>query len=414
MLIFIRQAFDCQTYDVDCWQMLCQNNCRKSETQMGNLGTLLCNRQRKPPNIEELGKRRAKFCCARYGYSLFFLWMLAAGMQSAKADDVRFPRFSPDGKSLIFDRCNPSYPERCRIHIYSLGSGALGYYKPPSGQTWLQAHYADTGDKLVFVSMPVGDRARSILSQRENILLNTQIAVMNHDGSNMQIVTDTIGYKGMPAFSHSGKKVIFAQAERLRDSGETIAEFWDLQELDLDTWAVTLFAGRSFGFYQMGMSTYFKGDNSVLLNADTPMDQDGSLQLPTGDYGGHSNNSQIYVLVRGKATLDTPLFEKYASANDAHMDSEGNIFFLGTGDSDGTTIRSDRRDNQHLSWPAPPFGESGGSFVGSSISQDGRYFAISVIYGDYSDRNMKLMLLDIASGAWREIDLPQQAIQINK
>ena len=381
---------------------------------MGNLGNLLCNRQRQPPNIEELGKRIATFWFARYGYSLFFLGALAAGIQTAKAEDIRFPRFSPDGKSLIFDRCNPSYPERCRIHVYSLETGALGYYKPPSGQTWLQAHYADTGDELVFVSMPVGERARSILSQRENVLLNTQIAVMNLDGSNMQIVTDTIGYKGMPAFSHSGKKVIFAQAEKLRDSGETIAEFWDLQELDLDTGGVTLFAGRSFGFYQMGMSTYFKGDNSVLLNADAPMDQDGPLQLPTGDYGGQSNNSQIYVLVRGMTTLDAPLFAKYASANDAHMDSKGNIFFLGTGDSDGTTIRSDRRNNQHLSWPAPPFGESGGSFMGGAISQDGRYFAISVIYGDYSDKNIKLMLLDIASGSWREIDLPSQTIQINK
>jgi hypothetical protein len=380
---------------------------------MGNLGTLLCNRRRQPPYMEELGKRRARLWFARYGYSLFLLGMLAAGIQTAKAEDVRYPRFSPDGKSLIFDRCNPSYPERCRIHVYSLETGVLGYYKPPSGRTWLQAHYADTGDKLVFVSMPVGERARSILSQRENVLLNTQIAVMNLDGSDMQIVTDTIGYKGMPAFSHSGKKVIFAQAEKLRNSGETIAEFWDLQELDLDTGAVTLFAGRSFGFYQMGMSTYFKGDNGVLLNADSPVDHDGPLQLPTGDYGGQSN-SQIYVLVRGKTTLEAPLFAKYASANDAHMDSEGNIFFLGTGDSDGTTIRSDRRNNQHLSWPAPQFGESGGSFVGSSISQDGRYFAISVIYGDYSDKNIKLMLLDIGSGAWREIDLPLQTIQINK
>lgn len=345
------------------------------------------------------------------------LGVFAMEINAAEVNDNRDPRFSPNGKSLIFDRCSKDYPDWCRIHVYNLETGMLGYYLPPSGQAWTQAYFSDAGDKIVFVTMPAGDHTKEVFSQRNEIFLKSQIAIMNLDGSNMRVVTNTVGYKGMPAFSHSGKKIIFAQAEQIRDSGKTVAAHWDLWELDLETGALGLFAGH-FKFYQMGLSTYFTDDQRVLLNGESPESQlEGpheTFSARLAEYNRRYKNNAVFEVYRGQATLLPPLFTDLSYAREAHMDSQENIFFEATGAKEGTRIRRSGRDGRQTSWSPPLLGSNGGTFLGAAIAPDGLRLVMSVAYGDIKNRNIKLMSLDTTNGMWGDINLPHQAKQINR
>ena len=337
----------------------------------------------------------------------------AAATNKEKKDDIRNPRFSPDGKSIIFDRCSPEYFERCRIHVYNLETGHLGYYLPPQGQVWMQGYIADSGDKLAFVTMPVGDRNKDMFTDRYNIFPKSQIAVMNLDGSNLRVVTNVAGYKGMPAFSHSGNKILFTQAERLRDSGHTMAAFWDLWELDLETGTLGLFAGQH-KFYQMGLSTYFADDRRVLANGDSPSSQRDALGLDSFSYIKRYNNSSIFIVKRDQTVLDAPLFTDTSSSSIPCMDTQGNIYYEGSGAKEGIKIRRYGKDGQKTTWPHPPLPPDGGGFFSMAVSADGKQLAMSVGHGDLPQHDTRLMLLDTVTGQWRHIPLPNNATQINR
>lgn len=342
------------------------------------------------------------------------LAVFAMQSEAAKKETHANPRFSPDGKSLVFDRCDP---DECRIHVYNLQTGTLGYYRPPPGDSWGQGYYSNAGDKLVFVTQPIG-----VYAQRHEILPRSQIAIMNLDGSNMRVVTHTVGYKGMPAFSHSGKKVIFAQAGRIRDEGATIASRWDLWEVDLEGGAANLFAGR-FEFYQMGLSVYFPDDERVLLNAYGPSNQAlvaSGLAKDHADFDRLFKRNGVFALKRGQAVLAPPLFPDLGLTRRAILDAQGNMFFEADGGpGEGIRIRRVGLDGSRQSWRHPPIPEGMSSSIrGAHVSRDGRYFVVSESvgspWGGMRRHGSKLMLLDTATGVWREVVLPREAKQINR
>lgn len=342
------------------------------------------------------------------------LGVFAMEINAAEVNDNRDPRFSPDGKSLIFDRCSSDYPDWCRIHVYNFETGVLGYYSPPPGQTWTQAYFSDAGDKIVFVTMPAGNHTKEIFSQRNEIFPKAQIAIMNLDGSNMRVMTNMAGYKGMPAFSHSGKKVVFAQAEKIRDSGKTVAAHWDLWELDLETGVVGLFAGH-FQFYQLGLSTYFPDDRRVLVNGVSPKSQIGGtpeeFSSRLAEYNRRYKYNAVFESFRGQATLTSPLFPDLAWTQRASMDALGNVFFIADGGpKEGLKIRRAGLNGQRSSWPFPLVS----NYWGANVSRDGRYFVMSIAPEGEPKYTGKLALFDTATGVWKDIDLPQQAKQINR
>lgn len=348
---------------------------------------------------------------------LFICQLLIFGITphiaSASEEDIRDPRFSPDGKHLIFDRCAPErFVEGCRIHVYNLESKTLGYYLPPSGQTWMQANYSYKGDRLTFVTKPMQDRSKSLYSQREDIFLKAQIAVMNTDGSGMQILTDNPSYKGMPAFSHSGDKIIFVQTERLRNTGKTVAAYWDLWELDVGTRKMVLFADKN-GFYQMGLPEYFPDDQHVLLNGDAPF-----LSLLSGthetfstrldDYMKRYKANTVFKVKRG-SSLEPPAFTEFGNTRSGCLDGIGNIYFGATFLEEGFRIRRLGADGSRSDWKYPPLQSNSMSELGMNVAHDGHFVAMSIKDGAKN----RFMLLDTTTSIWQELILPTEASQIN-
>ena len=342
---------------------------------------------------------------------LFILSLLLLGGCSFSSgdtppyNDIRNPRFSPDGKQLVFDIANTSFYERGRIYLYNLETKQLSTYIAPHGHSFEMASFSDDGKKLVFITSPVGDRNSSIYKQRNEILLDYQIATMSVDGSDMQVLTSEKSLKIFPAFSHKGDKIIYAKAEKIRDKGATPASFYNPWELNLKNGQSTLFMGKRFSFYQMGYSTYFNDDETVLLAANGPLDN-----IPNGmnerDFSDKTNNSNVYKVKRGQAELSMPVLMEFNYSTKATMDKEENIYFFGENKKEGLKIRKFWMNGKFSKWSLPTI-EGSANTNGMFVSKDGKDVAYSFTY-----YNSQLMLLDTHTGIWSEIVLPQTAKEI--
>jgi len=353
-------------------------------------------------------------------YVVLFLGMFLTGCQSDEmvfTYSIKNPIFSPDGESIVFDRCDANYPERCRIHIFNIKTGELGYYQAPPGQTWDHANFSYSGDKLVFVTSPVGDREKNIYELRHQVLPKHQIAIMDMDGSNYKVITDTPYLKIHPAFSRSGDKVIFPQAGRIRDSGKTLASKWDLREVNLKTGENYLFS-RSYKFYQMGLPVFFPDDERVLVFADVPMAEDlvgpnGALARNIDDFHDKYGITTTFVLKRGDRTPREPLDIGIHELRHITMDVKGNFYVKGAIDKKGwLEIYIVRKNRQIISLgQGPTIGpDTSGSDYQPTVSPDGKYFIIPM---ESPTVRRKFMMLNTETKVWQELQIPKASKRIN-
>ena len=180
-------------------------------------------------------------------------------MDQGKTDFIRNVSFSPDGKKILFDRINGGRPSM--IHIYDLNTGELSAYQSTVGEEWIHAQYSFDGKRIVFVTMP-------LIGHQEDPA-NSQIAVMDPDGKNVRKITNTTGFKVYPSFSHSGRKIIFASADVIREKGaRTPVADYDVYEVDVDTGKETRLT--QFKFFEMSRPYYFPDDKTFIFWGDYP------------------------------------------------------------------------------------------------------------------------------------------------
>jgi WD40 repeat protein len=185
-------------------------------------------------------------------------------------DKINNLSFSHDGKKILFDRCRE---EVCQIQVYDLATGALSAYQSPPNERWTMARYSYDGKKIVFSVIPMGEEYLD--------LGNMQIAVMDPDGKNMRKITTGPGAKIYPMFSHSGKKVLYVKAGRIRKQGRTPASEYDAWEVDIKTGQETRLT--YFKFFTMRSLNYFPDDEKFIFEAAQPMAFPG-LSLPEDDF----------------------------------------------------------------------------------------------------------------------------------
>lgn len=164
--------------------------------------------------------------------------------------------FSHDSKQLLFSRCGEKVFD-CQIQVYDLETGTLGAYKSPPNEMWTMARYSYDGKKIVFSVIPV-KYGRLDPS-------NTQIAVMNSDGTDKKVITSGLGKKRSPVFSHSGSKVLYVKKAYSSKDGV-------IRETGNDAWEVNISTAeeRRLTYYQfdsIGNIAYFPDDNRILFTA---------------------------------------------------------------------------------------------------------------------------------------------------
>ena len=125
-------------------------------------------------------------------------------------DSISELSFSHDGKKVVFDRCRS---DGCQIQVYDLETGELAAYQSPKNERWTMGKYSYDGKRIAFSVIPIKPKGGLDLGEM-------QIAVMDADGKNFKKVTTGPGAKLYPAFSHNGKKILYACAARIREKAE--------------------------------------------------------------------------------------------------------------------------------------------------------------------------------------------------
>lgn len=171
--------------------------------------------------------------------------------------------FTPDGKKVVFDRCRN---EGCQIQVYDLETGELAAYQSPKGERWTMGKYSYDGKRIAFSVIPIKPEGGMELGEM-------QIAVMDADGKNFRKVTTGQGAKLYPAFSHSGKKILYARAAYIREKGKTPASDYDAWEVDLETGQQTQLTFCKY--YYMGYLTYYPDDEKFIYYGELPGEFEG-------------------------------------------------------------------------------------------------------------------------------------------
>lgn len=332
---------------------------------------------------------------------------------SVSAAEIRHPQFSGDGKSLFFDVCTKD--TWCVIHVYDLETQDLAFYQPPPGKVWMMASPSRAGDKLAFIEFPEGDPKRRFSEIHHDILPQAQVMVMNTDGSGPRALTSQPGLKTFPSFSRSGNLVLFNQAGVIRDTGKTVAAKYDLWEVEVATGKTRMFAGP-FEFYGAGRSYYVGDGPEVLGNLNTPLAQLRQTGENPSDYLRRTKQSGIFSLKRGASTLADPLFTDVSGADHGCLDDADAVFHDGDHPKKGWMIWRRHAGGVTGSWPPPPRSQDSKSVTptGTSVSPDGRLFAMGIKEDHGRARVGRLWLLGVESGEWREIVLPPSARLINQ
>ncbi|PKN65259.1 MAG: hypothetical protein CVU54_18885 [Deltaproteobacteria bacterium HGW-Deltaproteobacteria-12] len=217
-------------------------------------------------------------------------------------DSIANLSFNHNGKKVVFDRCKN---DGCQIQVYDLETGELAAYQSPQNERWTMGKYSYDGKRIAFSVIPIKPNDELDLGAM-------QIAVMDADGKNYKKVTTGHGAKLYPAFSHNGKKILYACAARIREKGKTPAADYDAWEVDLTTAKQTRLT--YFEYFYMGYLTYFPDDERYIYYGELPAVCEGvrSYQNETAfrkkmiELGQKGMNIMNVVVMKGKEMIPNP------------------------------------------------------------------------------------------------------------
>ncbi len=371
-------------------------------------------------------------------HRLFFfycilIFLLSAMMgcaytQREQADSLRNISFSPDGKTLIFNRQTGDGPYL--IHTYDMESGDLTAYASPAGEKWDYPHFSFNGKQIVFVSFPVDVIPATDIHAGKTIENpdKSQIAVMDANGKNVRKITRSNGYKAYPSFSHSGRKIIFARSDVMEDK-PLVGIKWTLCETDVKTGRETSLT--EFKFFTVSKPYYFPDDKTFIFGGEYLTGYPGApdsnkdtesfrrVEKKRKELKSKYNGNSIYVMQEGEKELKPYLappkikkrFKKALVASDytkwPSLNTDGSVLiFKAQGSGPDGAVNHDHLyqyspDGNHRSITSIPPTDSM-----PSVSPDGESIAVISVASN------SIMLYQVKDGKNKEITLPDQPSRI--
>lgn len=259
-------------------------------------------------------------------YTALIVLLILGLVGNALGDEYkqfRLGGFSPDGGKLVLSYCTdrPS----CKFGYLDIRSQVFSELVPKDpDQIWSPGGFSPDGSQI----------AISIRRKSENGRF-AQLAIFDLGTHHLTELTSTPSYKSSPSFSHDGKKIIFAQSNRERESGKTRFSDWDIYELGRD--------GKNerrltaFRFFSVTPPAYLRDDQRFIFSGDSPH----GYVSPSGEQGYKPYKAQfldngVFVLPRSGEQRLIPFF------------TNGELSGLPVISADGTkivyTARTDKLD----------------------------------------------------------------------
>ncbi len=261
---------------------------------------------------------------------LLFLFGCSKEITSEEAHYKQFVLggFSPDGNRLALSYCTTQ--SVCKTGLFDLRQKVFTEITPlDKDHFYIPGGFSPNGTHLAVAVRRSSDNGR-----------DTQIALLELATGKLFELTTSPGHRSGPSFSHDGKKLIFAQANRERKSGKTRFSDWDVYELDSD--------GKNerrltaFEFFSVTPPAYLPGDQRFIFSGDGPH----AYVSPSGEKGYkayttefHDNN--IFLLYSTGLQLLKPIFARddYSSFPVISQDGSRLVYTAMTHHLDGIKTR---------------------------------------------------------------------------
>lgn len=164
--------------------------------------------------------------------------------------------FSPDEQSLALAYCTDS--TSCKFGVFSM-------------ETRKFSSIPNRGNKLVagIGSYSPDGKALAVDIKKSSLKEDaSQIAIYDLASGDIKEVTESNTFKSSPEFSPDGKKIIFAQSNRRRESGKTKYSRWDIYEVQVDGSGLRRLT--NCGFFQIAAPHYFGSPDKFIFSGNYP------------------------------------------------------------------------------------------------------------------------------------------------
>jgi len=175
---------------------------------------------------------------------------------------------SPDGSQILFDGCGHKEYPACSIYRFDRGNNRLFRYLPRTPHESLYGgRYSPSSNLIAFSLLPVDGAGNRVFE-------DTQIALMQQDGTGFKVVTESKGLKTQPAISYDEKQLAFFKSE-MSSAGSPLRK-QRTRAIRYDLYNLHLFTGKEtrltkYEFYSAGSAYFFRNNKKILFEGDSPM-----------------------------------------------------------------------------------------------------------------------------------------------
>ncbi len=347
---------------------------------------------------------------------MLVLSILASG-ESIAYDNTRDPPFQaategrrfgsisvhPDGEQwLITETVMKNHDAQSEvIWLYHLPTKSMRQYQLPGAYQYVFPRFSPSGRYVLMSRYPVPIDAGQKAFRRA--LTQSEIVMMNTDGTGFQVLPIPKGRIFMPVMSPDESKVAFWLAKKERPPGErTILTNFTVFEFDVSTGSTRQFAGN-FAFYEFHSLAYISNDQIVL----------GANGLVEGDSFPHQSSdlaeSQIFFQKRGVKEILNRSYTEFQGARDPTLDSLGNTYFKAEIKHIGISIVMQTIRRKFVIWRVPG---SAADILKIYADPTGNYLAVLYLlptsYGSPVRRQRlgSIALFDVKKEIWVNVMPP--------
>jgi len=235
--------------------------------------------------------------------------------------------FSPDSKKLYLEFADTA--RNVRIGWMDLPTQKVSLFAPKDTQNQLASPRSSADGKQLAI----------VIKEEVNNFETSQIGMLDLDSNTYRAITKSNTYKQFPSFSQDGKKIIYAQSNRIRESGKTRFSDWDIYETEVKTGierrltSFCFFAVSDPFYLNEGEKFVFSGEPSFCnypVKGRVQDDPDNRRNY-LAQYQGN-----IIFMMSGVETKLKPFLMNGVDSHGSFLTRDGKIFFVSrTNEIDG-------------------------------------------------------------------------------